>query len=1427
LEEAIYVTLVIGSGVAIMGRARRSFGVLSGACFLFAWIASGGAVPVPIGKAESVVPATTYVRGGAASELVINAGVEQDDVIRTTRDGSTQVRFLDDTMLTVGPNAEIRLDKGIFDGSQARTLSITLVTGAMRFVSGLSDRKSYEIKTPIANIGLRGTVVDVEQEGGRTIINFVDGSGPICIVATGACRSIASGEPPLAIGPNGFSPATPAEAARLWHRLDKAHLALARQAGRDPSAATGAAKGFSAPFTPAAGSGQSSGDTTGSINSGSSTNTGSGNSGSTNIGSSNTNVGGALPYIPPPPIIQSVLPSVGSLANSITDPASLTYTATAASRTYGAANPTFTGTVTGLQNGDVLANVTSGTASFTTTATAASGVGQYPINGSGLTMTSANYNTGILQASGNATALTIVAATLTYTANPATRTYGAANPTFTGTVTGLQNGDALANVTSGTASFTTTATAASGVGQYPINGSGLTVTSGNYTGVLQALGNPTALTIVAATLTYTANPVSIASGAAIPTLTGTVTGLQNSDTLGTVTSGTLAFSTTATSASPAASYAINGSGLTVTSPNYDLTILQAPSNATALTITTPAGPGFPFSVFRVNGRGNLPVQLDSQIGNKSGFFYAPASSLTYASGTNDIASVVISRTPDLANEPNPVTLTRGTAQAQTIIGPSVVLPGFGSAPVPTYFLSSWSNGTFDYSQPGNTPSTLTLGPYQAFETIGWGYTGDLFTGPVSFGGTVLFNLENVLKPVWSNGQSAPGAFTSGEVAVAIGTTTLRYGMIGTVVMSEGTFNMQTPGGITNPTQSGAVGLLSGQLDRIQANGGTVSYTQTGPTNACPNTCSANMDFNIIAPGKVAVTYALGNGANFDNGNNSVEITGIATFAQSTTGSLLPSAGFVSFIDNFGSSQVVSTGSASGTLQVTNNVPSLQSVTMDAGPIRTLGTATSVDNGTVPGILSWERWTNGTFSTGSGPAISIPLNSGLAFVDGQLATNLPVNNPVSAPSPGLSVQYSLVGGTSPTVASGAVTPGTLGAGSKIGIDFVDQKVGVDLLVGIGGGAYEIATAGGASTPSTSTISLSGLNGAQFSATNIPVSITTPSSSIACTVAGSCAASITGFLAGDGTASQNNGGGGQSNGAPPPNVGINYSFGNPGGPLSGQVSGAAAFGRDIPVGNVVGYAFSANNYSLPAGTPTMALGGGPAVVIGDSNTASGLSIGFINVQQGNGSNYQDFERGAFGPPNPSSAVAVDQGAVSGILSWERWTNGTVNDQTSTNYTLTSNQGIHVLNGVLATNVPTTNVTYLYNFVGATSPTIADGSVAPGSMQKNSQVGITFGSSPLFGVNLNVNINSSNFNIQSPGSASSPSLPAIGLAANPIFSNSSIPTTLTSGSGLTGCTTTCNASINGFLAGNGATHLGILYQFNTANAAKMVSGAAAFAR
>jgi len=176
-------------------------------------------------------------------------------------------------------------------------------------------------------------------------------------------------------------------------------------------------------------------------------------------------------------------------------PATLTYVANTASRTYGAADPALSGSVTGFAAGDTLANATTGVLSFTSTATALSNVGNYAINGSGLTANHGNYV--FVQAAGNATALSVTPATLTYVADPASREVGTPNPAFTGTVVGFVNGENLATATTGVLSFTSAATIATVPGSYAINGSGLSANHGNYV-FAQAPGNGTALTVTAA-----------------------------------------------------------------------------------------------------------------------------------------------------------------------------------------------------------------------------------------------------------------------------------------------------------------------------------------------------------------------------------------------------------------------------------------------------------------------------------------------------------------------------------------------------------------------------------------------------------------------------------------------------------------------------------------------------------------------------------------------------------------------------------------------------------------------------------------------------------------------------------------------------------------------------------------------------------------
>ena len=279
----------------------------------------------------------------------------------------------------------------------------------------------------------------------------------------------------------------------------------------------------------------------------------------------------------------SIVAALGSLASNsgysfsfvnngtvTVNPATLTFTADAASRGYGDANPALSGLVSGFKNGQ--SEGTFGGSTWSTLASLTFNVGSYGITG-GLTNASPNYV--ITQAAGNTTALTINPEVLVATANTASRDYGDANPALSGSVSGFKNGQSEA--TFGGSTWSTLASLTFNVGSYGITG-GLINASPNYT-ITQAAGNATALAINAATLTFTANAASRDYGDANPAFSGSIAGFKNGQTAATF--GGDLWTTLADLTSPVGSYAVAG-GLTNVSPNY--LFVQAAGNLTALTI---------------------------------------------------------------------------------------------------------------------------------------------------------------------------------------------------------------------------------------------------------------------------------------------------------------------------------------------------------------------------------------------------------------------------------------------------------------------------------------------------------------------------------------------------------------------------------------------------------------------------------------------------------------------------------------------------------------------------------------------------------------------------------------------------------------------------------------------------------------------------
>ncbi|HEY3322403.1 MAG TPA: Ig-like domain repeat protein [Planctomycetota bacterium] len=185
----------------------------------------------------------------------------------------------------------------------------------------------------------------------------------------------------------------------------------------------------------------------------------------------------------------AITPALGTLASSHysfasfvngtlqVTPATLTVTPNDKSRTYGSGNPPFTASYSGFKNGESLGTSgVTGAPTLTTTADASSVVNNYAITASAGTLAATNY----VFAFGSGT-LHVTKATLNVTADDKSRQYGQSTPAFTASYSGFANGETLqSSGVTGSPSLTTTATATSAPGSYPINAALGTLSATNY-----------------------------------------------------------------------------------------------------------------------------------------------------------------------------------------------------------------------------------------------------------------------------------------------------------------------------------------------------------------------------------------------------------------------------------------------------------------------------------------------------------------------------------------------------------------------------------------------------------------------------------------------------------------------------------------------------------------------------------------------------------------------------------------------------------------------------------------------------------------------------------------------------------------------------------------------------------------------------------
>jgi hypothetical protein len=133
---------------------------------VLAFSAAAGAAD--IGQVKIAKGEVAVEREGRGFPATVGTRVQAADTIRTGADGSAGITMEDDSLLSVGPNSVLSLDRYAFDATTRQgQFDASLQKGSLAVISGRIAKQTpdaMKVRTPTSILGVRGTefVVSVE-----------------------------------------------------------------------------------------------------------------------------------------------------------------------------------------------------------------------------------------------------------------------------------------------------------------------------------------------------------------------------------------------------------------------------------------------------------------------------------------------------------------------------------------------------------------------------------------------------------------------------------------------------------------------------------------------------------------------------------------------------------------------------------------------------------------------------------------------------------------------------------------------------------------------------------------------------------------------------------------------------------------------------------------------------------------------------------------------------------------------------------------------------------------------------------------------------------------------------------------------------------------------------------------------------------------
>jgi len=127
---------------------------------LFAFVA-GAAAAEDAGQIKTSKGSAQIERSGQKLSAAVGQVVQQGDTVVTGADGSVGITFRDSSLVSIGPDSVLVIDRFVFDPTTHQgNFDASLKQGTLAVVSGKLAKQSpdaMKVKTPAAILGVRGT----------------------------------------------------------------------------------------------------------------------------------------------------------------------------------------------------------------------------------------------------------------------------------------------------------------------------------------------------------------------------------------------------------------------------------------------------------------------------------------------------------------------------------------------------------------------------------------------------------------------------------------------------------------------------------------------------------------------------------------------------------------------------------------------------------------------------------------------------------------------------------------------------------------------------------------------------------------------------------------------------------------------------------------------------------------------------------------------------------------------------------------------------------------------------------------------------------------------------------------------------------------------------------------------------------------------